>query len=317
MTQPPPASGSSVNSSVIEAATLRKTNGDLVAVDDIDIRVPRGSCFGLLGPNGAGKTTFLRMVVGKTPPSGGRLEVLGLPVPAAAGRMRARLGMVPQLDNLDPDFTVAENLRMYARYFGLAGPVIEQRIVSLLEFAVLEQRADARINALSGGMQRRLSLCRALVNEPDLLILDEPTTGLDPQARQMIWQKLRQLRARGTTLVLTTHYLDEAERLCDYVAIMDHGRVLDGDAPQTLISRHIEPQVVEVYGPGLEDFHAAAGEQLAERSELVGETRFYYVHEERALLEALDTVTNLRFLHRRATLEDVFVKLTGRDLRDG
>ncbi len=312
-----PATPPAPDTAVIDAAGLRKVYGELVAVDGVDVRVPAGSCFGLLGPNGAGKTTFLRMVVGKTPPSGGSLRVLGLPVPAAAGRMRARLGMVPQQDNLDPDFTVAENLRTYARYFGLAGPVVERRIVELLEFAALSHRADARINALSGGMQRRLSLCRALINAPDLLILDEPTTGLDPQARQMIWQKLRQLRARGMTLVLTTHYLEEAERLCDHVAVMDHGRLLDGDAPSALIARHIEPQVVEVYGPGLERFHCACGERLAERSELVGETRFYYARDERALIEALAGAPELRFLHRRATLEDVFVKLTGRDLRDG
>ena len=317
MVQRPLRSEAPPPSAVIEAIGLRKQYGDLVAVAGVDVRVPRGSCFGLLGPNGAGKTTFLRMVVGKTPPSGGSLEVLGLPVPAQAGRMRARLGMVPQLDNLDPDFTVAENLRTYAHYFGLSGPIIEQRIVELLDFAALGQRADARINALSGGMQRRLSLCRALVNQPDLLILDEPTTGLDPQARQMIWQKLRQLRAQGMTLVLTTHYLEEAERLCDHVAIMDHGRLLDDAAPATLIERHIEPQVVEVYGPGLEAFHDQTAARLAERTELVGETRFYYAHDERALVAALGNAPQLRFLHRRATLEDVFVKLTGRDLRDG
>ena len=302
---------------VIDATALRKSYGDLVAVDGIDVRVPRGTCFGLLGPNGAGKTTFLRMVVGKTPPSSGRLTVLGHPVPDDAGRMRARLGVVPQLDNLDPDFTVAENLRTYARYFGLHGPIIEQRIDELLEFASLTQRAAARVPTLSGGLQRRLSLCRALINAPDLLILDEPTTGLDPQARQMIWQRLRQLRARGMTLVLTTHYLEEAERLCDHVAIMDHGRLLDGDSPAALIARHVEPHVVEVYGPGLDEFHQRQGERLAERSEQVGETRFYYASDEQALLLALAEHPALRFAHRRATLEDVFVKLTGRDLRDG
>ncbi|MCA8967351.1 MAG: ATP-binding cassette domain-containing protein, partial [Planctomycetes bacterium] len=256
---------------IIDATALRKVYGSLTAVDGIDVQVPRGSCFGLLGPNGAGKTTFLRMVVGRTPPTAGRLTVLGHAVPEEAGPMRARLGMVPQLDNLDPDFTVVENLRTYARYFGLHGAVVERRIADLLDFATLGTRADSHIKTLSGGMQRRLSLCRALVNDPELLILDEPTTGLDPQARQLIWQRLRQLRARGMTLVLTTHYLEEAERLCDQVAIMDHGRILDRDTPTGLVGRHVEPHVVEVHGPGLDTFHARAGERLAERSELVGE----------------------------------------------
>jgi len=241
-----------VGDPVIDAVALRKSYGSLTAVAGIDVRVPRGSCFGLLGPNGAGKTTFLRMVIGRTPPDAGSLTVLGHRVPDEAGRMRARLGVVPQLDNLDPDFTVAENLRTYARYFGLRGAVVERRIDELLDFAALRARAEARIVALSGGMLRRLSLCRALVNDPELLILDEPTTGLDPQARQVLWQRLRQLRARGITLVLTTHYLEEAERLCDHVAIMDHGRLLDGAAPDELIRRHIEPQAVEGHGEGLQ-----------------------------------------------------------------
>ena len=295
---------------------LRKVYGGHAAVDGIDVSVARGTCFGLLGPNGAGKTTFLRMVIGRTPPDGGRLTVLGHAVPDDAGRVRARLGVVPQIDNLDPDFTVAENLRTYARYFGLRGAAVERRIGELLEFAALAGRAGAHIGALSGGMLRRLSLCRALVNEPELLILDEPTTGLDPQARQVLWQRLRELRSRGMTLVLTTHYLEEAERLCDHVAIMDHGRLLEGAPPATLIRRHVEPQVVEVHGDGLADFHARHGAALCERTELAGETRFYYAADERPLLAALAEAENLRFLHRRATLEDVFVKLTGRDLRD-
>jgi lipooligosaccharide transport system ATP-binding protein len=302
---------------VIKAEGLSKHYGDYPAVDDIDMEVRAGECWGLLGPNGAGKTTFLRMVVGSTPPSSGQLQVLGHPVPGEATSMRRRVGIVPQKDNLDPDFTVVENLLTYAGYFGLSRAERDQRIPELLAFASLEGRKNAYINTLSGGMQRRLSLIRALINAPELLILDEPTTGLDPQARQLIWQRLRALRARGMTLVLTTHYMEEAERLCDRVTIMDQGRILDTDRPESLIRRYIEPHVVEVFGPDLESWHGEVGAALAERSEHVGETVFYYSTNERPLLEALNRQPNLSFLHRPANLEDVFVKLTGRELREG
>lgn len=302
---------------VIRAERLTKRYGDFAAVDGVDIAVSAGECWGLLGPNGAGKTTFLRLVTGNTPPSAGRLQVLGYSIPAEASRMRRWIGVVPQQDNLDPDFTVVENLRTYASYFGLSGRDVAGRIEELLVFAALEGKRDAPISTLSGGMQRRLSLIRALVNQPRLLIMDEPTTGLDPQARQLIWQRLRALRAQGMTLVLTTHYMEEAQRLCDRVTIMDHGRLLDTDAPPALIRKYIEPQVIEVFGPGLEDWHREAGARLAARSEQVGETMFYYARDERALLDALSRQPELSFLHRPANLEDVFVKLTGRELRDG
>ena len=300
----------------IAARGLSKLYDGHAAVDAVDVDVPRGLFWGLLGPNGAGKTTFLRMLVGKTPPSAGTLSVLGHEMPREGSRLRARVGMVPQHDNLDPDFPVAENLRTYASYFGLHGAALEARIAALLEFAELDARSRAPIGTLSGGMQRRLSLVRALVNEPELLILDEPTTGLDPQARQLIWQRLRRLRTQGMTLVLTTHYMEEAERLCDRVTVMDHGAILDSDSPAGLIRRHVEPQVVEVHGDGLETWHEREGRLHAQRSERVGETIFYYVDDERALLEALHARAALRYLHRPANLEDVFVKLTGRDLRD-
>lgn len=302
---------------VIKAEQLTRRYGDFTAVDRVDIAVSAGECWGLLGPNGAGKTTFLRLVTGNTPPSAGRLQVLGCPIPAEASRMRRWIGVVPQQDNLDPDFTVVENLRTYASYFGLSKRDVAGRIEELLVFAALEGKRDAPISTLSGGMQRRLSLIRALVNQPRLLIMDEPTTGLDPQARQLIWQRLRALRAQGMTLVLTTHYMEEAQRLCDRVTIMDHGRLLDTGAPPALIRQHIEPQVVEVFGPGLEDWRREAGAGLAARSEQVGETMFYYAQDERALLDALSRQPELSFLHRPANLEDVFVKLTGRELRDG
>ena len=303
--------------SVVVSKGLGKVYGAEQAVDGVDMEVRAGECWGLLGPNGAGKTTFLRMLIGKTPPSFGSLHVLGHAVPAEAREMRARIGMVPQQDNLDPDFTVTENLRTYAAYFGIPGAQLQTRIEELLAFALLEQKRDAYINTLSGGMQRRLSLSRALVNAPELLILDEPTTGLDPQARQLIWQRLRELRQSGITLILTTHYMEEAARLCDRVTVMDHGRFLDTGKPQALIAKYIETHVIEVHGPGLAEWHTNVGAHLGKRSEHIGETIFYYVHEIENILEALQAQHQLTYLHRPANLEDVFLKLTGRELRDG
>jgi len=302
---------------VIKADKLTKRYGNHAAVDGVDVQVRAGECWGLLGPNGAGKTTFLRMLIGNTPPSSGQLHVLGHAIPGEASMMRRRTGVVPQKDNLDPDFTVAENLRTYAGYFGLHGAKLDERIQDLLDFASLAGKRDAHIATLSGGMQRRLSLIRALINAPELLILDEPTTGLDPQARQLIWQRLRALRAQGMTLVLTTHYMEEAQRLCDRVTVMDHGHILDSGRPDDLIRKYIEPHVVEVFGTGLETWHREVAVELAARSEQVGETLFYYASDELPLLEAVNQQPNLSYLHRPANLEDVFVKLTGRELRDG
>lgn len=301
---------------IITTNQLAKRYGDYLAVAGVDIQVQSGEYWGLLGPNGAGKTTLLRILIGNTPPTSGDLEVLGYPIPEAATVMRQRIGIVPQKDNLDPDFTVAENLRTYGAYFGLRGPDLENRIQELLDFAALTGKQNAPISALSGGMQRRLSLIRALINAPELLILDEPTTGLDPQARQLIWQRLRALRNQGMTLVLTTHYMEEAQRLCDRVTVMDGGQILDSGRPSDLIHRYIEPHVVEVFGPGLAAWHQEFAELLAERSEQVGETFFYYSHNEQRLLTALSQQPELTYLHRPANLEDVFVKLTGRELRD-
>jgi lipooligosaccharide transport system ATP-binding protein len=302
---------------VIHAEGLTKRYGNRTAVDGVDVEVRQGEFWGLLGPNGAGKTTFLRMVIGAVGPSSGRLQVLGHPVPDQARRMRRRVGVVPQLDNLDPDFSVVENLRTYAGFFRLSGPALDAHIEGLLGFAALESKRDERISALSGGMQRRLSLVRALVNQPDLLVLDEPTTGLDPQARQLMWQRLRELKSRGITVVLTTHYMEEAQRLCDRITVMDHGRLLDSNSPAGLIARHIEPHVVEVYGDGAQTWHRSIGVGLADRSEQVGETWLYYTRDEEPLLDALKTQHEISYLHRPANLEDVFVKLTGRELREG
>jgi lipooligosaccharide transport system ATP-binding protein len=241
---------------------------------------------------------------------------LGFNIPQQAREMRARIGVVPQQDNLDPDFTVIENLRVYASYFGLGGKIIEQRVEELLTFTALEGKTHAPISTLSGGMKRRLTLARALIADPELLILDEPTTGLDPQARQMLWQRLRMLMNQGKTLILTTHYMDEAERLCSRIAVMDHGRILAEDSPAGLIECHIEPQVVEVYGPGVELWQTSTAAPLVTRAEHIGETVFCYAHDVRALLEDLSARPQLRYIHRPANLEDVFLKLTGRDLRD-
>ena len=295
---------------------LRKRYGDQEVVAGIDLHLKPGECFGLLGPNGAGKTTTLRLCLGLIDPDGGTIEVLGLPVPEQAREARRRIGVVPQADNLDPDFTVEENLLVYGRYFGLPDAVIRARIPALIEFAGLNARAGARIQTLSGGMRRRLTLARSLVNDPDLIFMDEPTTGLDPQARHLIWERLRQLLSQGKTIFLTTHFMDEAERLCHRLAIMDRGRIIAGGAPRELIERHIEPQVVEVYGDGAERWAAEFGQSHSERCEKAGETVFCYARDADPLVHDLERRRDLRYLHRHANLEDVFLKLTGRELRD-
>jgi lipooligosaccharide transport system ATP-binding protein len=294
---------------------LTKSYGENVVVRGIDLTLAPGECFGLLGPNGAGKTTTLRLCLGLTAPDAGEIRMLGHPVPAAAREARQRVGVVPQTDNLDPDFTARENLLVYGRYFGLPRAQIEARIPQLLEFAGLATRGDARIQTLSGGMKRRLALARALVNDPDLIFLDEPTTGLDPQARHLIWQRLKQLIAQGKTIFLTTHFMDEAERLCTRLAVMDHGRLIATGTPAELIAAHIEPHVVEVFGDGVEAWAGQHG-ALADRCEHAGETVFCYTRQAEPLIATLAGAPALRYLHRPANLEDVFLRLTGRDLRD-
>jgi lipooligosaccharide transport system ATP-binding protein len=237
-------------------------------------------------------------------------------VPEAAREGRIRVGVVPQVDNLDPDFTVRENLLVYGRYFGLTQSQVVERLPRLLEFAALETRADAKIQELSGGMKRRLVLARALVNDPELLFLDEPTTGLDPQARHQMWEKLRVLLRQGKTILLTTHFMDEAERLCDRLKIIDHGRTLAEGPPHALIAEHIEPEVVEVYGEGVAAWMDAQGAKLCDRAELHGETAFCYLREAAPTVENLRAFPELRFMHRRGNLEDLFLKLTGREMRE-
>jgi lipooligosaccharide transport system ATP-binding protein len=303
--------------SVLDVRALRKSFGALEVVRGVDLGVASGECFGLLGPNGAGKTTTLRLCLGLIAPDAGDIELLGEPVPRRAREARQRVGVVPQSDNLDPDFTVAENLLVYGRYFGLPPREVRARTGPLLEFAGLTGREGAKINTLSGGMKRRLTLARALVNDPQVLFLDEPTTGLDPQARHLIWERMRRLTVQGKTLILTTHHMEEAERLCQRLAIMDHGRIIASGSPRELIAQHIEPEVVEVHGPGpaVEAWMASA-RAAAARVERVGDTVFCYADEVDGLLRTLAGHPELVYLHRPASLEDVFLKLTGRDLRD-
>ncbi len=303
---------------------LVKRYGGSEVVRGIDLELRAGECFTLLGPNGAGKTTTLRCALGLTAPSAGNIMLCGEPVPARAREARMRVGVVPQMDNLDPDFTCGENLLVYGRYFGLSDAAIRARIPGLLAFAGLEGRQHARIQALSGGMKRRLTLARALVNEPELLVLDEPTTGLDPQARHLIWDRLKQLLRNGVTVLLTTHFMDEAERLAHRLAILDGGCVLTQGSPRDVIAREIEPQVVEVFGEWASDvggggapaWAAAHAATYSHRFEVSGETAFCYVTDAAPLLAHLAAQPGLRYLHRPANLEDVFLKLTGRELRD-
>ncbi|MBI2994558.1 MAG: ATP-binding cassette domain-containing protein [Gammaproteobacteria bacterium] len=300
---------------VILARGLCKNFNGLAAVRGIDLDVRRGVCFGLLGPNGAGKTTTLKMFLGQCHKSGGELRVLGMAMPQQGRKIRRRMGVVPQADNLDPDFTVYENLLVYASYFGIARPLARERIDELLDFVGLSDRAATHIGELSGGMKRRLSVARALINDPELLILDEPTTGLDPQVRHLLWTRLRELKRSGKTLLLTTHYMEEAERLCDELAIMDHGRIIAQGSPRAVIRQFVEPDVIEIQGcpPPL---HAGLTAANAGRLEIFGETTYVYTADAQALALCLKQSPEISYLHRPANLEDVFLKLTGRDLRE-
>ncbi len=300
---------------VLSVNDLHKSYGSHKVLRGMSFAVERGECFGLLGPNGAGKTTTLRLCLGLIAAEAGSIELLGRPVPANARQARLRVGVVPQMDNLDPDFTVAENLLVYGRYFGLPDAEIRARIPDLLIFAGLTGRAESRIQTLSGGMKRRLTLARSLVNNPDIIFMDEPTTGLDPQARHLIWERLKALVGQGKTILLNTHFMDEAERLCARLAILDHGRVIAQGSPRELIAAHIEPEVVEAFGDAAPDW-AAQARDLAPRVEVTGETVFCYTADARPVLASLEGRSGLRYLHRAANLEDVFLKLTGRELRD-
>jgi lipooligosaccharide transport system ATP-binding protein len=305
---------------ILSVRNLRKAygqgNAKAMVVDDLSFALRRGECYGLLGPNGAGKTTTLRLCLGLTTPDSGDIRLVGQAIPKNARLARQRVGVVPQGDNLDPDFTVTENLIVFGRYFGMPTAAIEARIPMLLDFANLTSKRDAQIGELSGGMKRRLTLARALVNDPDLIFMDEPTTGLDPQARHMIWDRLKSLLGSGKTIVLTTHFMDEAERLCDRLAVIDHGRMIAEGPPRDLIAQHIESEVVEVYGDNAMQWGESVGRRYADRLEMSGETVFGYVNDAKPLLESLHATEGVRYLHRPANLEDLFMKLTGREMRD-
>ena len=306
---------------LIDVSHLRKRYGESVVVDDVSFHIAPGECLGVIGPNGAGKTTTIRMALGLAAPDGGEvaytLDGTRRTMPADALAIKARLGVVSQFDTLDPDFNLAENLLVYGRYFGMKDAAIRARIPQLLEFAALSHKDEAKPGELSGGMKRRLSLARALVNDPQLLLLDEPTTGLDPQARHLMWERLQLLLQQGKSILLTTHFMDEAERLCHRLLVLDHGRKIAEGRPRELIAEHLEPDVVEVYGVGalaLADDPALRAQ--AARVEVSGETVFFYTAQARPLLGALEAYPQLRTLHRPANLEDLFLKLTGRQIRE-
>jgi lipooligosaccharide transport system ATP-binding protein len=291
------------------------------AVDGIDFEFGRGEVFGFLGPNGAGKSSTMRMLGATSPVSAGTLRVLGMDPAENGPEIRARIGVVPQDDCLDRELTVRENLFVYGRYFGLAKNVIRERITGLLTFAQLEEKADAQVETLSGGMRRRLTIARSLINQPEILLLDEPTTGLDPQARHVLWDRLYRLKRDGVTLIITTHYMDEAEQLCDRLAVMDGGKIVAEGSPRDLIEAHVTREVLELRFPA--DDQAAVAErlraaELGERIELLADRVVVYAEDGEAVLVAVHgmSLAPITALVRRATLEDVFLKLTGRSLID-
>ncbi len=277
---------------------LVKRYGEATVVDDLSFAIHPGECLGV------------------STPDSGHVEAFGLRMPADAHAIKAQLGVVTQFDSLDPDFSCAENLMVFGRYFGLKTADIRARIPSLLEFAALSHKADAKPGQLSGGMRRRLSLARALVNDPRLLLLDEPTTGLDPQARHLMWERLQQLLQQGKSILLTTHFMDEAERLCDRLLVIDHGRKIAEGKPRDLIAAHLEPDVVEVYGGDAQSLSTGPLRALASRVELSGETVFFYTQDAAPLMQALAHDHSVRSLHRPANLEDLFLKMTGRQIRE-
>ena len=308
---------------IFSVKNLSKRYGTATVVDDLSFEIAPGECLGVIGPNGAGKTTTIRMCLGLTAPDAGRISYfpaastsLVLQMPQDALAIKERLGIVSQFDTLDPDFSCAENLLVFGRYFGIADAVIRARIPKLLEFSALTHKADAKLSELSGGMKRRLSLARALINDPQLLLLDEPTTGLDPQARHLMWERLQRLVQQGKSILLTTHFMDEAERLCNRLLVLDHGKKMTEGSPRQLIAENLEPDVVEVYGAGALALVDSPLKALAVRTEVSGETVFFYTQDSKPLLAALTEYPQLRTLHRPANLEDLFLKLTGRQIRE-
>jgi lipooligosaccharide transport system ATP-binding protein len=304
---------------VVAAHRLVKRFGDFTAVDEIDVEVRPGEAFGFLGPNGAGKSSTMRMIGCVSPVTSGDLRIFGLD-PAVHGReIRSRIGVVPQADQLDMELTVEENLIIYGRYFNLSRRQCRERAAELLEFVQLTDRAKSKVEPLSGGMKRRVTIARALINEPELLLLDEPTTGLDPQARHVLWDRLYRLKQRGVTLVLTTHYMDEAEQLCDRLVVMDQGRIVAQGSPRELIQQHSTREVLELrYGPGHNEEQASNLNGLGERVEVLPDRVLVYADDGEAILREVHerNAMPVASLVRRSSLEDVFLALTGRTLND-
>ncbi|MGB5432690.1 MAG: ABC transporter ATP-binding protein [Acidimicrobiia bacterium] len=304
---------------LIQANDLTKKFGDFVAVDGIDFAVEKGESFGFLGPNGAGKTSTMRMIGAVSPITSGSLSVLGLDPEHQGPQLRNRLGVVPQEDNLDEELTVYDNLMMYGRYFDLPRAIIRGRIDELLDFVQLTEKSKSKVDALSGGMKRRLTIARGLINEPDMLILDEPTTGLDPQARHVLWDRLYRLKQKGVTLIITTHYMEEAEQLCDRLVIMDKAKIVAEGSPRSLIEEYAPREVVEIrFPPGVLDDVADRVESLAPRAEILADRALLYTDDAEETISRVtaDGLEPETILARRSSLEDVFLRLTGRSLID-
>jgi lipooligosaccharide transport system ATP-binding protein len=306
-------------SPLVVARGLVKRFGQFSAVDGVDFEIARGECFGFLGPNGAGKTSTMRMIACMSPASGGTLRVLGMDPATHGTKIRARIGLVPQEDSLDLELTVLDNLIVYARYFDIPRAQARQRAADLLEFAQLSERAHSRVEPLSGGMKRRLTIARALMSQPDLMILDEPTTGLDPQARHLLWDRLYRLKQEGVTLVVTTHYMEEAEQLCDRLVIMDHGRFAAHGTPRGLIDRYSTREVVELrFATACDQAAALPLGEMAQRLEVLPDRMLLYAEDGDAILSEAERrgCSPVSGFVRRSTLEDVFLRLTGRSLVD-
>lgn len=307
------------SSAVVRASGLTKRYGDFTAVDGIDFEVTPGESFGFLGPNGAGKSTTMSMIGGVSTRSGGELSVMGLDPDKEGPRVRAHLGVVPQQDNLDEEIKVRDNLYVYGRYFGLSRSYLKPKMEELLDFAQLTDKAGERVDALSGGMKRRLTIARSLINEPKILLLDEPTTGLDPQARHILWDRLFRLKEQGTTLLVTTHFMDEAEQLCDRLIVVDAGRIMAEGSPSQLIRDYSTREVLEVrFGSAQNRAAAQTLEGLGDRIEILADRVLVYAHDGEAALEQVIArgLNPVSSLVRRSSLEDVFLRLTGRSLVD-
>lgn len=304
---------------VIVAENLTKTYGDFTAVDAISFEVPRGESFGLLGPNGAGKSTTMRMIGGTLERTAGRLEVMGLDPEASGPEVRAHLGVIPQQDNLDEELHVRDNLVIYGRYFGLPRSYLNPKADELLEFAQLTEKSKNKVRELSGGMKRRLTIARGLINQPEILLLDEPTTGLDPQARHILWDRLFRLKEEGVTLIVTTHFMDEAEQLCDRLIVIDHGKIMAEGSPSALIRQYSTREVLELRFGSLRNAEAVVQlEDVGERLEVLPDRVLVYADSGEAALEEVSKrgLTPITSLVRRSSLEDVFLRLTGRSLID-